>query len=211
MRIKFLVLIAVLCLTVVSAHKSSEDKDRKYGKQSSRDIKSIKHIKEVEENKERSKKVEIKKEIVKEARRIPCIERIQKFKDSCERNAPKGYKGIFKYQENDDCDWECNYEGIPIPGGEQKPPIKKTVVVKKQREPRERPERKECSGEKKIMFSNCMVKVRGLIAFGDKTKNFDKKFEKLLRKKKKRALKGGRRRKGAKGGRRAGPRKPRKD
>jgi len=148
------------------------------------EVKIIKHKKEKEEKAEKSKKVDTKKIIKKKPVEtlIPCSEAILDDKFDCEnKDVPKGYKGVFTYKDNDDCDWECNYVALPT----LTPPTKGTKVVKviKHKETTVKPDKKECSGEESFQFSNCLVKVSGLMAWGAKTKNFDKKFEALVNKK----------------------------
>ena len=230
MKIKFLVVLAVICLFAnhVSANgMKADDKKKDDGKKkdavapvakkeekskpvaapvkpqsSEYEIEIIHHQKEKTVKKEKEKKthVEVKKEVKKKEKKIvPCSEKVQKDKLACEtKDVPAGYKGVFTYKDDEDCDWECNYESLAPAAEAKKEDKKKVVKVVKPPKEKKAP-KKECSGEKVIKFQNCLVKIRGLIAFGDKTKNFDKKFAKLVAKKQTKGAKK------AKGGKKAGP------
>lgn len=144
-----------------------------------------------------SKKVEITSQVIRKAvpkTALPCSERLQDEKADCETKAPAGYKGIFDFKDTKDCEWTCSYEALPteapkrvtrkvvkVVSRKKEGGKKKTAVAKAPK--------KECSGERKIKFANCLIKLNGLIAWGDKTKNFDKKFDKLVRNKKSKSKK----------------------
>ncbi|XP_070507136.1 salivary gland SP38-40.A protein-like [Chironomus tepperi] len=220
MRIKFLVVLAVICYFAQHASASGMGKPEKAepkpiaakpapAKPESEeyDVEVIHHKKEKTEKKEKEKKthVEIKKEVKKKEKKvIPCSEKVKDDKLACEtKDVPAGYKGVFTYKDDEDCDWSCDYEALPPAPGAKKDDKKEKKVVKVVKPPKEKKEKKpkkECSGEKVIKFQNCLVKVRGLIAFGDKTRNFDKKFAKLVAGKKK---KGAKKAKGGKKGAKA--------
>lgn len=221
MRIKFLVVLAVICYFAQHASANGMGGEKKNDaapkppvaakpESSEYEVEVIKHKKEHTEKKEKEKKthVEIHKTVKpKEKKVVACIDLpgTKKAKDECEnKDVPAGYKGVFKITCEEKCEWECNYEGLPPPPGAVKEEKKEKKVVKVMKPPKEKKEKKpkkECSGEKVIKFQNCLVKIRGLIAFGDKTKNFDKKFAKLVAKKQKKGAKK------AKGGKKGGPKK----
>jgi hypothetical protein len=234
MKIKFLVVLAVICLFahhVSASGMKADDKKKDDGKKndavapktvaapkvvapkpapapakpvsSEYEIEIIHHQKDKTVKKEKEKKthVEVKKEVKKKEKKfVPCSEKVQKDKLACEtKDVPVGFKGVFTYKDDDDCDWSCDYESLAPPAAAKKEDNKKIVkVVKPAKEKKEKKPKKECSGEKVIKFQNCLVKIRGLIAFGDKTKNFDKKFAKLVAGKQKKGAKK------AKGGKKGG-------
>jgi hypothetical protein len=213
MKIRFLVLIAIVALC---AHAASAHEDNKHaakpeqaaqpeaeapqqhhaGKPEQRVIEtddeiititSTKHKKPSEKKKEKRiiKEVIVHKREKEVKPKKSCAEETAQHKIDCEtKDVPEGYKGVFAVKECATCDWTCNYEALPTtPGPVTTPaPPKKKKVVKKVSKPAKT--RKECAGEKKIQFSNCLVKVNGLIAWGANTQNFDKKFEKFLAKSK---------------------------
>jgi hypothetical protein len=227
MKIKFLVVLAVICVfahhvsasgmkaddkkkdvapKAVEAPKPKEEKPKPAPakpESSEYDIEVIHHKKEktVKKDKEKKTHVEIKKEVKKKEKKfVPCSEKVKDDKLACEtKDVPVGFKGVFTYKDDEDCDWSCDYESL-APAVEAKKEDKKKVVkvVKPAKEKKEKAPKKECSGEKVIKFQNCLVKIRGLIAFGDKTKNFDKKFAKLVAGKQKKGAKK------AKGGKKGG-------
>jgi hypothetical protein len=180
MKIKFLVVLAVICLF---AHHVSAG-----------------GMKDGDKKNDEKKKVFKKKE----KREKSCEETTKEERADCDKQCIPGFKPVFVFKEvGKYCEWECSYEALPPPPGAVVKKEKKIVKVTRAPKPK-RPKklRKECSGERVIKFQNCLVKVTGLIAFGDKTRNFDKKFAKLVQKKQK---KGARK---AKGGKRGGPKKP---
>lgn len=209
MRIKFLVLLAVFCLStiVVSAHDSmnnaTETPKKKKVKEPKPEkpeqpeewveydeIQTIKRKREENVAQNKTRKVEIKKEVIKKPKVLEkCEVRLVDVKKKCDESSTPEYQARFSFVESPECNWECNYDEIIT--ATTGPPKKKTVIIKKDKKEVQdnkgikEKEKKECSGEQVIRFSNCAVKIRGLIAFGAKTKNFDKKFEKLLNEKKK--------------------------
>lgn len=234
MRIKFLVVLAVICYFAqhASASGMGGEKKKDEGKKkdvappapkpadkpapkpakpesSEYEVEVVKHKKEHTEKKEKEKKthVEIKKEVKKKEHKVVAcsdLPKVKQAKEDCSKDAPKGFLPNFKITCEEECTWECNYDAIPAPPGEKKEEKKEKKVVKVVKPPKEKKEKKpqkECSGEKVIKFQNCLVKIRGLIAFGDKTKNFDKKFAKLVAKKQKKGAKK------AKGGKKPAPKK----
>lgn len=165
----FLVLLAFTCL---SAHLAFADTDVQAAP-----VKAPKAAKSPKAPKEKKPKVDCEKSVAAD-------------KEECEKNPPAGYKSIFILDKSD-CSWECKNEatGAPTDGPAPKKPAKKVKKVKKVVKPtndkkslkaKKTKVLKECNGEKKILFKNCMLSIKGLIAFGDKTKNFDEKFEKFL-------------------------------
>jgi hypothetical protein len=229
MKIKFLVVLAVICVfahhvsasgmkaddkkkdvapKAVAAPKPKEEKAKAVAapakpESSEYDIEVIHHQKEktVKKDKEKKTHVEIKKEVKKKEKKfVPCSEKVKDDKLACEtKDVPAGFKGVFTYKDDEDCDWSCDYESLAPAADAKKEDKKKVVkVVKPAKEKKEKAPKKECSGEKVIKFQNCLVKIRGLIAFGDKTKNFDKKFAKLVAGKQKKGAKK------AKGGKKGG-------
>lgn len=226
MRIKFLVLFAVICLSLhhASAHgkghaehgKPEAKAEKPRGKPEIIEVEEVEvvkhHRKEAEKHhtEKKTQVVHVKKEVKKkEHKHIPCAERVQDDKVECEtKNVPKGYKGVFTYKDNEDCEWECNYEAL-APPPTAKPEAKKKVVKVLKEKP-QKPLKKECSGERKIVFNNCLVKIRGLIAWGEKAKRFDNRFNKLFhgnkKAKKQKQKKGGPKKGGPKkGGPKGGP------
>lgn len=215
MRIKFLVVLAVICLCAHYASASGmggSDKGKKDAapkpepkpakpESSEYEIEVIKHNKEKTEKKEKEKKTRVvTRKITKMKENFKtCEETLKEEKADCEKGATAGYKAVFGFTDiGKECEWTCDYEALPTP-----PPQKKKVkVIKPPKEKTPKKPKKECSGEKVIKFQNCLVKVRGLIAFGDKTRNFDKKFAKLVQAK---AKKGAKKAKGGKKGGKKGP------
>ncbi|KAL7028906.1 hypothetical protein ACKWTF_006039 [Chironomus riparius] len=224
MKIKFLVVLAVICLFAhhvsasgmkaeekkndaapkpVPAPKPKEEKPVK-PESSEYEIEIIHHKAEKTVKKEKEKKthVEVKKEVKKKVKKEKtCEETLKEERADCEKSCSAGFKPVFTLKEDGKyCDWECNYEALPPPPGQKEvKKEKKIVTVTKAPKPKAPKKlKKECSGEKVIKFENCLVKVRGLIAFGDKTRNFDKKFAKLVAKKQKKGAK--KAKKGKKGG-----------
>lgn len=190
MKVRYLVLLALVCLfAVASAHKEEKperperperppDNDeyeyeviRKEGKKEKSSKKEKKVIKEVVVTKK-----EKKPKVVES-----CDTLLKPEREDCLTNdIPEGYKSVFEIKNEENCEWACNYEALPTEAPVAPPPQPKKKVKKlKKKKPAKN--LKECSGEKKIRFSNCLVKVNGLIAWGAKTKGFDKKFEKFLK------------------------------
>jgi hypothetical protein len=206
MKIRFLVSLAIvaLCAHAASAHEGAMHAAKPEAKPAKPEAKPAKpetrvietedeeitithhkHDKKSEKTKEKRivKEVIVHKKAPKpEKPKQTCAEITAPQKLDCEtKDVPEGYKGVFVVKEDAHCDWKCNYEALPTtPGPVTTPAPPKKKPTKKPKV--EKPPKKECAGEKKIHFSNCLVKVNGLIAWGANTKNFDKKFEKFLAK-----------------------------
>lgn len=210
MRIKFLVFLAVFCLTasfvasndvkVTEKVERSRDvkKERSVSHSVDHDRKEFRNTRYNNEGKRVDEKITVTrnrnekevrdrtkvKETEKKTRRTEireqCPETIRQHRESCERKCVKGFKPRFSFVDKDDvCEWKCDYDPIPVV---TKAPEKKVVTVKKQKPLKKR---KECSGERKFKFQNCLVKLTGLMAWGDKTRNFDQKFARLVNERKK--------------------------
>jgi hypothetical protein len=101
MRVKFLVVLAVICLYEYYVSASVIGWNDK-----------VKQTEKLQVHFKTTKK-EVKK---KPPKLIPCSEAVMANKISCEtEDIPPGYKGIFTYKDNTDCDWECNYQALPSP------------------------------------------------------------------------------------------------
>jgi hypothetical protein len=213
MKIRFLVLSAVICLCahVASATfavatggpgapvpvvdpvpapkpvKEEKKPERRVVETDTSEITYTKRKSSHKKDKETKKEVKIIREVIHRKKdpvpkkpKQTCAELTAENKKDCEtKDVPVGYKAIFAVKDNAHCDWTCNYEALPTTAGPTTvaPTTTKKKVIKKVSKPKNL---KECEGEKKIQFSNCLVKINGLIAWGAQTKNFDKKFEKFL-------------------------------
>lgn len=220
MKIRFVVLLAIVCLCAHVASASGGDEksmkperpEREKYETEDEEVEVIHHSKKKDKEKKQEKKVvtEVvhKKKEKKAKVVVPCSELpyIQNLKADCEtKDVPEGYKAIFVITSEADCAWKCDYDALPTTAAPT------TVAPKKLKKPKKQPKKalKECSGEQKIHASNCLFKLNGLIAWGGKTKNFEKKWEKFLAKAK--TPKGGSKKKPAKKGKKKADKKPAAD
>lgn len=202
MKISFLVLVACLCFTAVSAKKREvKVEESSFKNADGLDVQGRKEIARTEhtdvqtyqegdavieeettrirtsiEGKRRGKK---KVEKWVEAAQVPCLElpNIKEEVANC--------KGDFEVLNEATCEWRCKIEEkiveiIEVPvevesevegivGEKRKRKVKKeggAAVKRRISGGAGGDDGKECSGFKKINFSNCLLKIRGFIGFG---------------------------------------------
>jgi hypothetical protein len=179
MKTIFLVFLAVTCLSAHFVYANDVAKEQAAA------------AKKSEAPKPKPSKVQLTAEEKAQKKLKQCEETIKKADEDCEKECPPGY--AFRFESDlSDCSFNCKYTALNVTETKprkatkvvakkrktnNKPGVKKTKkVVKRRRSESER----ECNGLKKFSFQNCQLKITGLFAFGEKTKNFDDKFEKLL-------------------------------
>lgn len=205
---KFLVLLAFTCLS--AQYLTIEAKSTEHvaslpaapEPESSYEIVGVIHH-EKKEHKPKEKKThkEVIKHITKKEKKpvADCNTKTLEERERCEKSATAEYTSTFNLKEDtDECKWTCDFTAVSTIAPATKPEPeavkelkhgKRTATKKVTKTRKIKKNKKECEGEKKIVFNNCLVKLRGLIAWGDETKNFDKKFDKFLTKSNKKVKK----------------------
>lgn len=130
-------------------------------------------------------------EVVIAPPRKTCDELLQSEKDSCAADH-SNQKCNFQIFNEEDCSFECKCESIITEvveevveeEGSNAGAIgekKRRKIVKEGGEKRKKKKAggKECAGEKKLSFSNCLLKMKGLIAWGEDTANIDARFAQM--------------------------------
>lgn len=129
-------------------------------------------------------------EVVIPPPRKTCDELLQSEKDACAAEHTNQHCSFQIFNE-EDCSFECKCESIITEvveeaveeegsnaGGHGE--MKKRKIVKEGGEKKKKKKKvaggKECAGEKKLSFSNCLLKMKGLIAWGEDTANIDQRF-----------------------------------
>lgn len=131
-------------------------------------------------------------EVVIAPPRKTCDELLQSEKDSCAATNTNNQKCSFLILSEENCNWECQCQVITTEvvqevvneEGNNNGAIvekKRRKIVKEGGEKRKKKKAggKECAGEKKLSFSNCLLKMKGLIAWGEDTANIDARFAQM--------------------------------
>lgn len=215
MRVSFLIVLACLCLSAVSAAK---EKKREQKEQSSfvnadgfnvqaekstvvtedTEVKEIKNGDVVEEEEVTKIRTSVNgkrkgKRKVEKAEKVEktCEELLAPQRAECDAENCATKKCSFSILSESRCEFECKCEEIieevitevvesegGSAGAEKKVrKVKKAGAEKKKK--KKVAGGRECAGEKKLSFSNCLIKMKGLVAWGDNTANFDAKFDAL--------------------------------
>lgn len=120
--------------------------------------------------------------------RKTCDELLQSEKDACSASNANQHCSFQIFSEVD-CSFECKCESLITEvveehaegesgnaGGHVEKKKRKIVKEGEKKRKKKKAGGKECAGEKKLSFSNCLLKMKGLIAWGEDTANIDEKF-----------------------------------
>jgi hypothetical protein len=217
MKISFLVLVACLCLTAVSAKKKVEQKvetntfknehgldvnaEKVITNTENVDVKTYQEGDAVVEEEVKTYRTSVqgkrkgkrKQEKWVQAELIPCSELLAPQKADCDASCNANQKCEFVISSEETCAWDCKCESIIVETVEEvveqeselegaNGEVKRRKVKKEASGGKKKKivkDGKECSGTKKLSFSNCLIKLKGLVAWGEETKDFDSKFNAL--------------------------------
>lgn len=193
MRVSFLVLLASLCLSAVYAATPGK-------KMAAVDAVKAGDVIEEEEvivtrtSTEGKRKGRRKKENwePKPVVQVPCDQLLVSEKNECVPAADNQVCNFFILNE-ENCAFECRCETkiqevVEEVVEEENGASGATLVKNKRKRKKEGAEAgekvgrkkqaggKECAGEKKLSWSNCLIKMKGLIAWGENTANFEQKW-----------------------------------
>jgi hypothetical protein len=209
MKISFLVLVALVYISAVSAKKTREEKTYKNNdgynvieaKTETSDVQTYQEgdaiveeeTKVIRTSVEGKRKGKRKKEKWVEAERQSCTELLAPQKLECDAGCNENQHCTFEILSEETCEWKCDCvakivevveevveQENEVEGGEiekRRRKVKKEGGSKKKKHASE--SGKECSGKKKISFSNCLLKVKGFVFWGDDAKDADAEFAKL--------------------------------
>lgn len=162
-------------------------------------VKAVKHGDVVEEEettvirtsvngKRKGKRKKENVEVVVPPPRKSCDELLQSEKDACAAEHTNQHCSFQIFNE-EDCSFECKCESLITEvveeavhteeanaGGHMEKKKRKIVKEGEKKKKKKKAGGKECAGEKKLSFSNCLLKMKGLIAWGEDTKNIDERF-----------------------------------
>lgn len=208
MKISFLVLVACLCLTAVSA-KRREVKEEKNFKNDdgldvnvekitafteNADVKTYQEGDAVVEEETKTYRTSVqgkrkgkrKQEKWVQAEQQPCSVILADQKADCEAGCSDAQKCNFQIYSEETCAWDCHCEATFVEtveeAVEQESEVEGGNVEKRRRKVKKEASGgelkkkkkateggKECAGTKKLSFSNCLIKLKGLISWGKKT------------------------------------------
>lgn len=199
MKLSFLVLVAVVCFSAVSAKRTREEKSFKnnegydvlVAKTETSDVQTYQEgdaiveeeTKVIRTSIEGKRKGKRKKERWVEAEQQPCSVILAPQEAECKAACSEHQDCSFVIESEETCAWNCNCVQKIVEVVEEvveseselegQNGEKRRRKVKKEAaggKKKKSESGKECSGTKKISISNCLLKIKGLVSWG-KEKN----------------------------------------